>query len=216
MEPGAKGTLRFTMRTKQAGALSGVERPTVTMALSMLGKVSENRVIRSISSSYSTRVLVTPALAVSASGFYGAGPFLNTGQVPPRVGKETLYTITLTARGGTSSIADLTISGTLPSYVKYMGVKDPSSADISVNELSGEISWKAGEVGAGATRTASFQVGFTPNSSQKGKEITLFQGIVASGFDRFTQASVRQSGGNVTTAITSDPGYQPSWALVTE
>lgn len=214
LEPGEKGTIPFSFVTQSGTSLVGVSRPTVSISGEINGKSTNGDAVEKVASSVNAKVLFLTALGLSSGSSYSSGSFANTGPMPPKVGQQTTYTITLAVSAGTNTVADAVVSGTLPSYVTFTGAKNPTSADVTVSELSRELRWSAGEISAGTSKTVSFQVALTPNSSQKNTAPTLVGALTASGFDRFTQQAVSQSIPSMTTLLTNDPNATPEWALV--
>jgi hypothetical protein len=70
-----------------------------------------------------------------------------------------------------------------------------------------------GETGA---RQAAIAIGFTPSTSQIGQQPPLIRGVVLTGVDAATSASVSQTARDVTTNIGGDPGFESSGATVVQ
>ncbi len=127
-----------------------------------------------------------------------------SGPLPPTVGSETVYSVTLTAKNTVNSVGAAKETFTLPSYVRYVGVADPG---ITYNPDSRTVSWSIGDIQPGGAATARFQIAITPSSSQLNSSPVLTSDQTFSGVDRFTQQQVYASAPAVTTEL---PGSSSS------
>lgn len=213
LAPGDTGGGSFSFSTKQGAALASLRQPTITATISVAGRrVGENNVPENVSSTVVRTMKVATDLALSARSLYSSGPFRNTGPWPPVAEQQTTYTVTLALTNTVNTVADAVVSGTLPSYVTYVGTKSPADAAVTYNPTTRQVVWKAGDVAAGtgygsAAKTASFQVSLLPSASQRGTSPVLMSGIQASGIDRFTQKQLQEAEPDVTTQTLSDPAH---------
>ena len=208
LAPGATGSGSFNFRTKPSAALAGMKNPTVTAVISVAGRrVGESNVPEAISSSVTRIIKVGTDLGLTGTSLYSTGAFTNTGPWPPVADQETTYTLDLVLTNTVNSVADATVSGVLPSYVRYVGATSPADGTVSYNAATRTVTWRAGEVAAGSTRRASFQVALLPSASQRGTSPVLMSSVKATGTDRFTQKALLETRPDITTQTVADPTY---------
>lgn len=212
LDPGEKGTLYFSFKTANAETLSGARAPRGDAKVVFTAKRDTGAASETLSLSRTASLSLSSALAVSARSLFRDAPFVNVGPLPPRVGSETLYGIEVSVKGGTNTIADLQVTLSLPTGVRYAQVASVSG--VSYNEASREIVWKAGELAPGATAKGAFQVGFKPIAGQSGAPAVLVDSIRVNGFDRFTRTNVSSSAQAATTVISTDSAYAPGVEVV--
>jgi len=208
LAPGATGSGTFNFRTKPAAALAAMRNPTITATISVAGRrVGESNVPENIASSVTRTIKVGTDLALSAKSLYSTGPFKNTGPWPPVADQETTYTIDLDLTNTVNSVADTVVSGVLPSYVRYVGATSPADGSVSYNAATRTVTWRAGEIAAGASDSSAFQVALLPSASQRGTSPILMSSIKVTGTDRFTQKPISLTRPEITTQTVSDPSY---------
>lgn len=213
LAPGATGSGTFNFRTKPAATLASMKNPTITATISVAGRrVGESNVPESIASSVTRSIKVGTDLVLSAKSLYSTGAFRNTGPWPPVADQETTYTIDLDLTNTVNSVADAVVTGVLPSYVRYVGATSPADGSISYNAATRTITWRAGEVAAGAgfgssARSGAFQVALLPSASQRGTSPVLMSSIKVTGTDRFTQKAITLTRPEITTQTVADPAY---------
>lgn len=213
LAPGATGNGTFNFRTKSAATLASMKNPTIIATISVAGRrVGESNVPENISSSVTRTIKIGTDLALAAKSLYSTGPFKNTGPWPPVADQETTYTIDLSLTNTVNSVADGVVSGVLPSYVRYVGATSPADGSVSYSSATRIVTWRAGEVAAGAgfgqsARSAAFQVALLPSASQRGTSPVLMSSVKVTGTDRFTQKAITLTRPEITTQTLSDPGY---------
>ncbi len=158
---------------------------------------------------------------LSRKGFYYSGPFKNSGPLPPKVGRETTYTVVWSLINSSSVVSDVTVGSYLPSYIRWLSAIKPESADVSYNQTTGEIIWKAGTVAAGAGTLApaqelAFQISFLASASQIGSQPILVSEVVLGGKDIFTGAYLRDVKSALTTYLDTDLQFKYNEAVVTQ
>jgi hypothetical protein len=220
LAPGDTGNGTFNFSTKDTGALIGLRNPTITATISVSGRrVGEANVPENVSSSVVRTIKVGTDLTLASQALYSVGAFKNTGPWPPAVDKETTYTIVLALSNTVNTVADATVSATLPSYVRFTGTVSPSDASVTYNATSRTVTWKAGDVAAGsgyttAAKTVSFQVALLPSVSHRGTSPILMSTQQITGIDRFTQKTLSSTQPEVTTQVTGDPSFQSGFGEV--
>ena len=222
LEPGVRGNVSFSFSVPDftRGLNEGIREPFVDITVNVRGRrTSEDAVPEEIRSTAVTRVNVRPDIRLSSRGMYFAGPFQNTGPMPPKADTETTYTITWSVTNTTSDVRDVEVSATLPPNVRWVGPISPGGEPVTFLRVGSTIVWRAGSVpaGSGTTRSpreVSFQVAATPSITDVGNIIDLLRPASLTGVDAFTGDSVTANAGNVTTRLTTDPGFQHNDAFV--
>lgn len=191
--PGASGVLEFSFTPKSSGV-----NPQIQISVAVKAKrTGEDNVPEEIRSAFAKTVRVGSAASLAASAQYSSGP------TPPKVDQETTYTVTLSITNPSNSLSNAQVSGTLPSYVRYLsGVS--GGEQVSYDERTRRVTWSAGEVKASVgtslpKREVSFKVGLTPSISQVGQRPSLVNNLSLSADDRFTGSKVNASAGSPTT-----------------
>lgn len=213
--PGEGGQIHFSFTPKIPSFVSssGVKNPEVDLDISVQAKrVSEGNVPEQILSTVTRKVKIAPNLGFSSRIVRSTGPFTNSGPFPPKVEKESTYTVIWTVTDTSSNISGAVVKAILPSYVKWLGKTSPQTEPVTYDPVSGEIKWSPGEITAGAgytnpAREVSFQVAFTPSANQVGSVPTLVGEAKLTGQDRFTGANLENTKPALTTKLATDPAF---------
>lgn len=150
---------------------------------------------------------------VRAETSHNNGIFADSGPVPPRVGVETTYTLSLMVQNGSNDITDTVVMTTLPQYVTWKD-ETAGAGTMSFNETNRVLEWRIGSLEAGAASVASFQVGFEPRVTQAGTEPVLVSEQRVRATDQFTGAVVRATNPPITTRLSSEAGFTAESGVV--
>lgn len=210
VEPGDKGSVSFSFSPKPlgVGASSLTKNPQVTFEViahargSSASNISEN-----LNTSVSRTVKFETDLRLAIKGTYFAGPFKNTGPLPPKAEKETTYTITFIVRNSSNSVSNVVARTSLPIYVKWLNNISPEGENIIYNDINSEVVWNIGSIPSGGTREASFQISLLPSLSQLRQSPSLTGSAILEGTDDFTKTEVSDKKNGVSTNLTSDPQF---------
>lgn len=212
LEAGEFGTVGFSFMPLPpitSGEL--LTNPTVAAEVSVRGKrFDDDGVPEEIRTVMSQNVRVTSRAQFAARSVYYSGPFINSGPIPPKVERETSYTIIWTIVNTSNNIANAEVRGTLPVYVEFARQVSPSKENVTYNPNTNEVVWNAGNIPAGTgisnpPREVAFQIILAPSLSQVGQEPKLVNDIRFTAIDTFTNEQLIQDKGNVTTNLTTDP-----------
>ncbi|HEY4506481.1 MAG TPA: hypothetical protein VJJ24_03485 [Candidatus Paceibacterota bacterium] len=215
---GEEAHVNFNLASLANAALyaRSVTNPNIKMLLTFTGeRVSEGFGTEQVMVQQEKIVRINTEVGVFARALYSTGPFANTGAIPPRVDRDTTYTIVWTVSNSTNDVRDIQLTATLPTYVKWLGVVSPIGENITYNSNNGRITWNLGRLEARASKEAAFQVTLTPGISQLGSAPDLVSSVELSGRDEFTSETVSAVADEVNTQIEKDPQYVDSWAKVT-
>lgn len=126
---------------------------------------------------------------------YYSGPFKNSGEVPPKVGEETTYTVVWSLANNVNDLSDAKVTASLPPYASKESLISPEDSDLQFDEKNATLVWSVGEVPAGTgiimpAKEVSFQISFTPNLTQVGETPVLVNKAVVEARDVFTDENI--------------------------
>lgn len=189
-----------------------------TPELTLKGKVTSRRVsndqaaeILTGTSDRIVRVLTSPVILGEVG--YNNGIFVDAGPVPPRVGIETKYTLSLMLQNGSNNITNAIVSTTLPPYVEWLD-ETAGAGDFTYNPTTSVLEWRIGSLQAGAATFGSFQIGFEPRVTQADTKPILMGEQRVQATDQFTGTVVRATNLAVTTQLSSEAGFGANSGLV--
>ncbi|MBI5787067.1 MAG: hypothetical protein HY446_00755, partial [Candidatus Niyogibacteria bacterium] len=211
LEPGQSGRAQFSFKILDAVSLSkkNITNPTIKMA----GQIKPSSGPDSfenidITGKFESEYKIETSLQLSSRGFYNLTSLRGSGPLPPRVGRETVYTAVWTLANISNDASGVEVKASLPAYVSWKGVVRPSGEEVVYDESRSEVRWRLGPVKAGVgisqpAREVMFQIGLTPSPDQIGDSPTLLFDIAAQGRDDFTGNLVSDSELSLTTDISS-------------
>ncbi|MEK7569293.1 MAG: hypothetical protein AAB500_00155 [Patescibacteria group bacterium] len=222
--PGAVGSVPFSLSSVSLfGASKGVlSQPSIDIEVSISGRQPlETYDAKEVSNKESKTVRISSDVGFAAKALFLSGPFTNRGSVPPKVERETTYTITWSLSNTSNNISKAQLRSSLPSWVKFLGPISPKDSDLTYNTQTREVVWNVGNIPKGAGISAgavsiSFQVGFTPSLSQVGTAPTIVNESVLTGHDDFANVDVRLQKGTLTTRLVGDSSFPPGGDIVSE
>jgi hypothetical protein len=223
LEPGEVGRVGFSFSSLSGSSGNVFKNPEIVLDVSIKGKrVSENQVSEEINSSITRKVKLASDFLLTSRAVYFAGPFANTGPIPPVAEKETTYTIIWTVNNSSNIVDDAKITATLPSYIRWVGQISPLEEDVKFNPIGGSITWDIGsinpksDVASSGQKEVAFQIAFSPSISQIGSAPVIINEQRISGFDRFTQTVISSTKRALTTRLSTDSSFPVSGANVAE
>ncbi len=208
VEPGARGSVGFSFspRALDANTTSIIKNPQVTFDVQAHAqRTSASGSSEDVTTFASRTVKFDTDLRLGARATYFSGPFKNTGALPPKVDKETTYTVSFTVHNSSNSVSNAVVKTTLPIYVKWLNKISPEGEGVIYGDVNSEVTWNAGRIPAGGTRDVSFQISFLPSLSQVGQAPKLTGDVVLLGTDDFTKTELRDQKPPITTYLSSDP-----------
>jgi len=217
---GDGGRFSFYFQPVDLSLRSSFTNPEILIDISAKGnRVSENGVPEEITSTISRTIKLSSDLMVTPLSTYLSGPFINSGPLPPKVDKDTTYTITWAITNTMNDTFGVEVKSSLPPYVRWLGVVSPISENISYNPVGGEIIWDVGDIKSGTgsktpPKEISFQVALLPSINQVGDILDLTNEVIITGIDNFTSSSLESIFNGVTTRISTDPGFTNLKAIV--
>lgn len=225
LDPGDHGTVGFSLRTFSLDGDMGknLHNPTVTLSVSVSGKrISDSNVPQAINMFVVKTIRVNTNLNLASfARYYGTTPFQNTGPMPPRPEKETVYTVVWRVTNGANDASGVIAKMTLPIYARFLGTASPATEDLK-NPVGSDIVWNLGTVRAGTgvggtpPREVAFQVGITPSIAQIGQVINITGSTSIVGTDAFTGTALSGITQRLTTRLSGDPGFKDTDSFVTQ
>lgn len=193
---GASGTFQFTIPSIAPKADGSMKNPNV--AFEIFSKGLEDiggSTPKKIESIDSIVVRILADTNISQATLFSTGPLANNGPFPPQINKETTYTLAFYVKNSTNDITQAELRGRLPANVTFTGNFSPESEKVVVDEKTGELIWKIGNVSQSTNPIAKstfIQVKAIPSLVQVGERIPLLTDIVFKAVDRFTGKSLNQ------------------------
>jgi hypothetical protein len=138
-----------------------------------------------------------------------------SGPVPPEVGKETIYTLTLAVGAGANDVTGAVLTTALPQHVQWLNNYE-GLGTVSFNPINKELRWNVGEVKARGRATLALQVGLTPSVLQVGTAPVMMNRLELTATDRFTGSPVQASAAPLTTELSSEAGFAEGNGQVVE
>lgn len=149
---------------------------------------------------YSATVKVASQAGKNTAGYTDIGP------VPPVVGEESTYTITLVAEAGANDVNNTILETSLPLYVNWLDLYDGEGV-VTYNSVSKKIQWAIGDINKGERKELNFQIKLQPSVSQEKRVPVLVNKQEIKANDSFTGALLQNEALPVTTELSSEMGY---------
>lgn len=224
ISPGDSGSVNFSFAPVSLfSAGSGVlASPIINIEVSISGKqLTENYASKDLENLSSATIRIISDVGFTNKILYYSGPFTNKGAIPPKVEKETTYTITWSLSNTANNISKGIVTSSLPSWVKFLGTISPTGEDLVYNSSTRGITWNVGFIpkGAGVTgiaKSISFQVGFSPSLSQLRSSPTLINEATLTGYDDFAKVDIRVNKESLNTVLDNDPMFPSGGGSVVE
>lgn len=129
-----------------------------------------------------------------------------SGPVPPKVGEETVYKMTLVAEAGANDVTNSIVETALPVYVNWFDVYT-GEGEVTYNSVSKKLQWAIGDISEGRRKDLTFEVSITPSTSQIDQTPVLIKSQELRANDRFTGALLQNAVAAVTTELSAEMGY---------
>ena len=123
VEPGARGSVGFSFspRALDANTTSIIKNPQVTFDVQAHAqRTSASGSSEDVTTFASRTVKFDTDLRLGARATYFSGPFKNTGALPPKVDKETTYTVSFTVHNSSNSVSNAVVKTTLTNLCKMV------------------------------------------------------------------------------------------------
>ena len=199
LDPQEEDKVEFWVRLKTDMEIPSLAGNLTIKNIVYLGQVKEEFINK-----------VNSKLEISQKGYFQDEIFGNTGSVPPQAGQATTYTINWQAKNYYNEVKNARVKAVLPSGVQLTGKIFPEDSRLTFDSQSREIVWEIGDlqIGQGVLNPApniSFQVSFTPASSQIGQTPEIIGQAAISGEDSWTNDAIISSSSGINTTLPDDP-----------
>ncbi|MES2224226.1 MAG: hypothetical protein V4469_04840 [Patescibacteria group bacterium] len=213
--PGNVFDLAFTLNTLKSsiGQSVNIINPVVTTDITVRAKRRlESGVPEDIISTVHKVIKVATDAHFSSQITHNTGPIENEGEIPPKVGQKTEYTVTWAVTNTFNEIDGATVTATLPDYVTWNNIVVGVGENVTYNPVSRAVTWNLGTVhtqsgGKVALRQVSFQIGFIPSQSQVKTAPNLVNVANFAARDTFTGTTISGENEALTTELPTDPLY---------
>jgi len=199
--------------------LPAMEEGKIEFWIKLKTELPQNPVIRtkislgSAQEEFSNKI--TTQLALFQRSYFNQGPFKNSGSLPPQVGQTTTYTISWQVKNSYSDVRDLKAKAILPSQVRLTGELSPREARFTFDQVSREIVWEVGDLGAGAmSPEIFFQVALVPDASQRGQTAELLAPATIIGEDIWASQTVQSTTPAINSSSLEDPSFSGEMGIV--
>lgn len=165
---------------------------------------------KQIEDSLKKEIKIGSKLQAIGKTLHYSGALKNSGEIPPKVGKETTYTIVWSLANNANDLSGAKITASLPPYVSKENLISPEDADLQFDEKNATLVWNVGEVSAGTgitmpAKEISFQVSFSPNLTQVGETPVLVNKALVEARDTFTEENISAEIPALTINLSGDP-----------
>jgi len=222
VNPGDSGAVTFSVLPLSLYGASGgiLANPVINVEVDISGKQAvQDFAANQLTNSSSAIVRIISDIGFSAKALYYSGALKNTGPIPPKVGKNTTYTVVWTLSNTANSISKNQVNSTLPPWMTFVGPISPPDEDLTYNAGTKEIVWNVGRIQSGAgitgpSRSVAFQISFTPSLSQVGTVPIIINDSILTGHDDFANVDVRVNKMGLNTRLDGDAAFPADGGLV--
>ena len=149
-------------------------------------------------------------LQAAGKTLHYSGPFKNSGEIPPKIGTETTYTVVWSLANNVNDLTDTKITASLPPYVSKESLVNPEDSDLQFDEKNATLTWNVGDVPAGTgiimpAKEVSFQISFSSNLTQVGETPVLVNKALVEARDSFTDENISAEIPALTIQLSGDP-----------
>lgn len=212
LDPGDDDELSFSFRPISFSD-SSIKNPEINVEVSVRARQpSISNDFQEIDNFTKKKVKFSTQLQITGHALYQAGPFQNSGPLPPSPGQPTSYTIVWSIANTINKVTNAKVRTVLPLYVDWADNISPAGQSVTFNSATREVVWDIGNIDSGvgtssSPRQLNFQVKINPSGSQSGTTPNLIMETVFTGKDSFTGVEINKSASPVTTRLNRDSNY---------
>lgn len=205
LEPGAKGTIRYTIPTLplKRTATNAVIRLTVQASIAQTKGVASKRIVTlpplTIVFRSDANLTVEPRYYTEEGAPLGAGP------LPPQVGKTTTYRVFWELHKTLHTLESIDVQAVLPARASWNNKIESTGGAITYNPDTRVVRWHIDKMSADVgSLSSSFEVGVTPTKAEAGHFAPLLGETVFQATDVTIKESIRKTMPAQTTDLQSD------------
>jgi Domain of unknown function DUF11 len=207
--PGEVRTLEFEIE-------QGPEKTTSAFDLTVnvyARRVAESSAVETLIGTVDAQAKYSSMVYVSSQVGKNTADYIDIGPVPPEVGVENTYTITLVGEAGANDMSNAIVETSLPLYVDWLDIYDAEGA-VTYNSVSKRIQWAIGDISSGQRKEMTFQISTRPSISQLNSTPVLVNKQQVRANDRFTGELLQNESPAVTTELSTELGYEKDNGIV--
>ena len=194
IDPGENDTFEFRFKSLASDPLLDLENKEIVLTtnVSFAGAERQSR-IQNIKNISVKTLRVRSDVVLLGSTKHRSSKLPNTGPIPPKVGEETTYSLSLILKNNGNRLENVSVVIPLEDYVEWLGGLIPSAANVTYDDRSKEVSWDVGSltgIGQGSSKEIQFRVALVPRLSDVGKNLSLTDIVELSYFDTFTEQTI--------------------------
>lgn len=132
--------------------------------------------------------------------FTNEGDQVGRGAYPPTVGQQSRYWVVLRPQNNINAVEDVVVTANVSNSVRCTGAQSLcEGSNMDYDPIAGTLTWYLGLLDPVQPRNlgGAFEVAFTPNSNQRGSQITLLSNIKITGRDSLTGQTLTYTAPNV-------------------
>lgn len=193
--PSRAGELSFRAKIKDPVTKANVKN--------LVGSVTAR--IRSVefSEPFASKPLETKIITVAK---LSGDVLFSSGALPPRVGQNSTYIVTISVRNSTNDIEPAELTMNMPAAIQFDKnlVNASEQGNVSYDPNTKKLTWKLGKLAAhtgnfSALRRLQFNLTINPGASSTGQPVILARNITLQGTDTFTSKSISVGLADLTT-----------------
>ncbi len=178
----------------------------------VVGKSEENLIT---DNEFTTKL--SSKLILNAKAYYNDdGRIMNSGPIPPRVEKQTNFTVHWQVLNMANDARDVIVRAVLPQGAIWTEKTIPKDAPVKIdfNGSRTEVTWRVGDLPANAgvfspVREIIFQLGVIPEAKDVGDYKTIVGKMEITGMDNFTGVPLKTTRDEITTRLFDDISIGP-------
>jgi len=209
VRPGESRQLSFTVRPIDPRSTAAYDLVVNVYAR----RVAERSAAEQLIGTAETGVKFSSSIFIGSQAGHNNGIFGDRGPIPPTVGEESTYTLTLVAEAGVNDLVDAVVNTSLPVYIDWLNVV-AGEGELVYNPVSQQLEWQAGNILSGARKEVSFQVAIRPSVSQLGISPVLLNSQILRATDRFTDERLQEDAEPVYTELSTEFGFPEDNGIV--
>ena len=162
--------------------------------------------VQTESNKITTKVKTAATLKTEARYYTDEYLKIGSGPLPPLVGAATSFRIFWQVDNTSNALKDVKVTTTLPSNVTWTNKIQTFAGTLKYNAYNHQVTWTISSVSAYSFDTvkANFEISVTPTLTQVGEYLTLTQETTLEATDNFTNESVSDVAGYLTSELEND------------